>query len=113
VLPAGRFSVVHSNTPALDVELLLCHVLDKPRAWLFTWPEYELTTDQLSAIEALLNQRLNGHPISHLIGTRDFWSLTLKVTPATLIPRPESELLVEQALICFDQQTRKRVSEYL
>ncbi|MCK5894723.1 MAG: peptide chain release factor N(5)-glutamine methyltransferase [Endozoicomonadaceae bacterium] len=97
----------YSNTPALDVELLLCHVLDKPRTWLFTWPDYELTTGQLSAIEQLIDLRLRGHPIAHLIGTWDFWNLTLKVTPATLIPRPDTELLVEQALRCFGQEARK------
>ncbi len=96
-----------SSTPALDVELLLCHVLEKPRSWLFTWPEYELTADQLAAVTQLIDQRLTGHPVAHLIGTRDFWNLTLKVSPDTLIPRPDTELLVEQALACLDPSPHK------
>ncbi len=96
-----------SSTPALDIELLLCHALDKPRSWLFTWPEYELTADQLATVTQLIDQRLTGHPIAHLIGTRDFWNLTLKVSPDTLIPRPDTELLVEQALACLDPSPHK------
>ncbi|OQX33585.1 MAG: protein-(glutamine-N5) methyltransferase, release factor-specific [Oceanospirillales bacterium LUC14_002_19_P2] len=96
-----------SSTPALDVELLICRVLDKPRSWLFTWPEYELTADQLAAVTQLIDQRLAGHPVAHLIGTRDFWNLTLKVSPDTLIPRPDTELLVELALACLDPTPHK------
>ena len=107
ILQRARELTSLSSTPALDVELLLCHVLDKPRSWLFTWPEHELTSDQLAVINQLIDRRLTGHPVAHLIGTRDFWNLTLNVSPDTLIPRPDTELLVEQALACLDPSPYK------
>ncbi|WP_051347301.1 peptide chain release factor N(5)-glutamine methyltransferase [Thiomicrorhabdus chilensis] len=87
-----------SDSPKLDAELLLCHCLGKNRTYLFTWPEKILQPKQQTCFEALLKQRLQGHPIAHLIGQREFWGLNLKVTPDTLIPRPDTEILVETAL---------------
>ncbi|GAA4651856.1 peptide chain release factor N(5)-glutamine methyltransferase [Kistimonas scapharcae] len=107
ILQRARELTSLSSTPALDVELLLCHVLNKPRSWLFTWPEYELTADQLATVNQLIDQRLTGHPVAYLIGTRDFWNLTLNVSPDTLIPRPDTELLVEQALARLDPSPHK------
>ncbi len=63
-----------------------------------TWPERELDAAQQATLQGWLERRLNGEPIAHLIGEREFWSLPLKVSPATLIPRPDTEVLVEQAL---------------
>ena len=87
-----------SDSPRLDAELLLCHVLARPRSYLYTWPEHELGPEQQQQLAALLARRLQGEPIAHILAQREFWSLPLKVTPATLIPRPETELLVEAAL---------------
>lgn len=87
-----------SDSPKLDAELLLCHCLGKNRTYLFTWPEKHLQPQQQTCFENLLKQRLQGHPIAHLIGQREFWGLNLKVTPDTLIPRPDTEILVETAL---------------
>ncbi|WP_281180364.1 peptide chain release factor N(5)-glutamine methyltransferase [Endozoicomonas ascidiicola] len=87
-----------SDTPRLDAELLLSHILDKPRTYFFTWPEAELSDEQLSSFNVLLKKRRNGTPVAYLTGYREFWSLQLKVTDATLIPRPDTELLVELAL---------------
>ncbi|WP_422489028.1 peptide chain release factor N(5)-glutamine methyltransferase [Endozoicomonas sp. ALE010] len=87
-----------SPTPRLDAELLLAHVLHKPRSYFFTWPEALLTSEQMAQLVKLVDQRKAGHPIAYLIGQREFWSLQLKVTEATLIPRPDTELLVELAL---------------
>ncbi len=87
-----------SNTPGLDAELLLAHVLDKPRSYFFTWPEKDLTDQQWQDFQQLLEQRKKGIPVAYLIGEREFWSLTLRVNEATLIPRPDTELLVELAL---------------
>ncbi|HEY6528064.1 MAG TPA: peptide chain release factor N(5)-glutamine methyltransferase [Cellvibrionaceae bacterium] len=89
---------VPSDTARLDVELLLCHCLDKPRSYLRAWPERLLTEQQHQQFKQLLARRLNGEPIAYILGEREFWSLPLKVSPATLIPRPETELLVETAL---------------
>ncbi|MDX1824284.1 MAG: peptide chain release factor N(5)-glutamine methyltransferase [Thiohalomonadales bacterium] len=82
----------------LDAELLLAHVLHKPRTWLHTWPEYELNTEQALEFEQLIARRAKGEPVAHLLGYQEFWSLDLIVTPDTLIPRPETERLVELAL---------------
>ncbi|WBA83062.1 peptide chain release factor N(5)-glutamine methyltransferase [Endozoicomonas sp. GU-1] len=87
-----------SPTPRLDAELLLAHVLHKPRSYFFTWPEALLTSEQMAQLVKLIDQRKAGHPIAYLTGQREFWSLQLKVTEATLIPRPDTELLVELAL---------------
>ncbi|WP_257267003.1 peptide chain release factor N(5)-glutamine methyltransferase [Endozoicomonas sp. ONNA2] len=87
-----------SPTPRLDAELLLAHVLDRPRSYFFTWPETLLTREQLAQFAKLIDQRKAGRPIAYLTGQREFWSLQLKVTEATLIPRPDTELLVELAL---------------
>ena len=90
-----------SDSPALDLSLLLCHVLDRPRSYLSTWPERELDELQQKQFEQLLARRLNGEPIAHILGVREFWSLPLAVTADTLIPRPDTESLVEAALMLF------------
>lgn len=93
----------HSDSARLDAEVLLCHALDKNRAYLLTWPERELTASQLEQFQQLLDGRLAGQPVAHLTGEREFWSLPLKVTPDTLIPRPETELLIEQILQAYPE----------
>ncbi|MGB0458934.1 MAG: peptide chain release factor N(5)-glutamine methyltransferase [Porticoccaceae bacterium] len=87
-----------SDSPQLDCELLLCHVLEVDRTWLRTWPESQVSSAQKSLFIALLDQRVEGMPIAYLIGSRGFWSMDLKVSSDTLIPRPETELLIEIAL---------------
>ncbi len=82
----------------LDAEVLLAHVLDQPRSHLRAWPERALTAAQTAHYEDLVTRRAAGEPVAYLCGRREFWSLELEVTPATLIPRPETELLVELAL---------------
>ncbi|POG24653.1 peptide chain release factor N(5)-glutamine methyltransferase [Aeromonas bestiarum] len=86
------------ESPRADADVLLCHLLDCRRSYLMTWPERELDAAQQARLQDWLSRRLNGEPIAHLIGEREFWSLPLKVSPATLIPRPDTEVLVEQAL---------------
>lgn len=87
-----------SDTAQLDCELLLCHVLGVDQAWLRTWPESTVTPEHAEQFKTLLELRQAGTPIAYLLGSQGFWSLDLKVTAATLIPRPETELLVETAL---------------
>lgn len=82
----------------LDAELLLSFCLGKTRTWLKTWPEHLLTQQTQVKFEDLVGRRLTGEPVAYIIGEQEFWSLSLKVTPDTLIPRPETELLVELAL---------------
>lgn len=86
------------DDPLLDAQVLLAHVLGRDRSWLYAWPEHAPSTAQAAAFEALLQARLNGAPVAHLTGEREFWSIALQVTPQTLIPRPETEQLVEIAL---------------
>ncbi|MEZ9578154.1 MULTISPECIES: peptide chain release factor N(5)-glutamine methyltransferase [unclassified Vibrio] len=87
-----------NTSPSIDAAVLLCHALDKPRSYLLTWPEKHLTSEQESEFNALLKRRLTGEPVAYIIGEREFWSLPLKVSPSTLIPRPDTERLVEVAL---------------
>ncbi|EIJ33724.1 peptide chain release factor N(5)-glutamine methyltransferase [Thiothrix nivea] len=87
-----------SESARADAEILLAHCLQKPRTWLFTWPEKEIDANIVAEFQRLLTEREQGVPVAHLTGQREFWTLNLKVTPDTLIPRPETELLVETAL---------------
>lgn len=91
-------TLASGESPRADADALLCHLLDCRRSYLMTWPERELDAAQQATLQGWLARRLNGEPIAHLIGEREFWSLPLKVSPATLIPRPDTEVLVEQAL---------------
>ena len=92
------------DTARLDAEVLLSHVLNKPRSYLFSWPEKKLCETQLADFYALLKKRKLGEPIAYLLGSQEFWSLQFKVTPATLIPRPETEQLVDAVLAHFPQE---------
>lgn len=90
-----------SPLPArLETELLLMHVLNTSRSTLIAYPERTLDTTQHHHFTALLARRMRGEPIAYLLNEKEFWSLPLHVTPDTLIPRPETELLVE----CMLQQ---------
>jgi len=94
---AAKLAAV-TSTPRLDAEVLLAHVLQRPRSWLFSWPDHSIDESLHASFTALLARRAQGEPVAYLIGQQAFWTLELLVTPAVLIPRPETELLVEQAL---------------
>lgn len=98
LLDAAVARLRESDSPHLDAEVLLCHTLGKSRAWLLTWPEHDVDRDTAGRFEALIARRAAGAPVAHLTGRREFWSLDLEVDATTLIPRPETELLVERAL---------------
>jgi release factor glutamine methyltransferase len=87
----------------LEAELFLAEVLGKDRSYLHAWPERTLSPAQHHAFQALLSRRLAGEPVAYILGHREFWSLDLRITPDVLIPRPETELLVELALAAFSQ----------
>jgi len=93
-----RCSELSDDSARRDTEILLCHALDKPRTWLYTWPESDVEAPRVQAFDQLLAARKQGRPVAHLIGRREFWSLNLRVNEHTLIPRPETETLVEWAL---------------
>ncbi|MGY6629876.1 MAG: peptide chain release factor N(5)-glutamine methyltransferase [Wenzhouxiangella sp.] len=82
----------------LEGELLLCHLLDKPRSWLFAHSDEALPESLAPALEALLERRVQGEPLAYLLGQREFYGREFLVNPHVLIPRPETELLVELTL---------------
>ena len=86
------------DQPRLEAEVLLACALDKPRSYLYAWPEQVPEYKHRHRFEHLVKLRIAGKPIAYLTGSREFWSLQLSVNEATLIPRPETELLVEQTL---------------
>ena len=86
------------NSAAIDSKMLLAACLQRDVVFLHTWPEKLLDKAQMQRFQEYIAQRSLGHPVAHIIGYRDFWSLRLNVSPATLIPRPETELLIEIAL---------------
>ena len=85
-------------TARLDAELLLSHVIDRPRTWLYTWGDRPIDDDDRARFETLLARRAAGEPVAYLTGRREFWGLALETSPHTLIPRPDTERLVEAAL---------------
>lgn len=95
----------------IDAELLLLHVLGKPRSWLIAHADDVLDPPLVEAYEGLLARRQVGEPVAYIVGRRGFWSLDLEVTPATLIPRPETELLVELALERLPRGDEARVAD--
>ncbi|HEX5363551.1 MAG TPA: peptide chain release factor N(5)-glutamine methyltransferase, partial [Gallionella sp.] len=95
-----------SGTARIEVQMLLQATLQVNRAYLLAHPEQVLNELQSATYGALFERRLNGEPIAYILGEREFFGLNFKVTPATLIPRPDTELLVELALQKIPQQGR-------
>ncbi|ART64211.1 peptide chain release factor N(5)-glutamine methyltransferase [Kushneria marisflavi] len=85
-------------TPHLDAQLLMAHVLGRSRTWLYTWGDREIEGVELEQFNNLVERREQGEPVAWLLGYREFFGLRLAVSPHTLIPRPDTETLVEQAL---------------
>lgn len=108
---AGRRLAGVSDSPRLDAEILLAHVLAKPRSYLHAWPERRVGEADARRFARLLDRRLAGEPVAYLIRRREFWSLELAVSPATLIPRPETERLVELALARLPADRAVRVAD--
>lgn len=100
-----------SDSPRLDAQLLLAHALDKPRSYLYAWPERVPEHHQTHYFNELLERRLAGEPVAYILKRREFWSLDLRITPAALIPRPETELLVELALKHIPLEHSTRVAD--
>jgi release factor glutamine methyltransferase len=90
-----------SKTPRLDAELLMSKTLMVERNYFYAHPEEKLTAKDLKSLRIFLERRLKGEPIAYILGWKEFWSLKLQVTPDVLIPRPETELLVELILQNF------------
>ncbi len=101
----------NSDQARLEAEILLAHVLDKPRTYLHAWPEAELSEKQALRFGNFVEQRAAGRPVAYLTGYREFWSLDFEVTADTLIPRPETELLVEQTLALLPAHKNLQVAD--
>jgi len=97
-LKSASESLTEYESARLDAELLLCHVLNCDRTKLYAWPEQELSAAQLEQLDGLITKRLSGDPIAYLVGQREFWSLPFDVSPDVLVPRADTELIVELAL---------------
>lgn len=94
-------SLLIGDGARLDAELLLAYVLQKPRSYLYTWPDQPLTESQYQQYVRLLQQCASGKPLAYITGEREFWSMSLQVNEHTLIPRPETEQLVDAVLADF------------
>jgi release factor glutamine methyltransferase len=94
----SRFTAENVPSPRMNAELLLRFTLDCDRAYLYAHPERELTRDELSRYDVALNERARGVPAQYITGHQEFWGMDLIVSPAVLIPRPETEHLIETAL---------------
>nr|MBS0022056.1 peptide chain release factor N(5)-glutamine methyltransferase [Gammaproteobacteria bacterium] len=88
----------NSDAARIEAETLLGHTLNKPRHYAYLWPQRPITAAHYQRFKALCRRRAAGEPLAYILRRREFWSLDLEVTPATLIPRPETECLVEAAL---------------
>jgi release factor glutamine methyltransferase len=100
-LPAGN----------LEAEILLAYCLEAPRSLLYANPEMELSNQRREFFQSLVERRVRGEPIAYITGVREFWSLSLRVTPDVLIPRPETEQLVEAALAHIPQDATWRIAD--
>ncbi len=98
-----------SDSARLDAELLLCRAIDMPRSYLFAHADEELDADAIGRLELTLERRLDGEPLAYICGVKEFWSMELMVTPATLVPRPDTEILVEQALGQIPRRAEYRI----
>ena len=98
LLNLAREKLAESPSARFDAEILMAYVLESKRSFLYANPEQELPDNRSDAFKKLIRQRAAGQPIAYLVESSEFWSLTLKVNPAVLIPRPDTERLVEAAL---------------
>ncbi|MEW6717840.1 MAG: peptide chain release factor N(5)-glutamine methyltransferase [Chloroflexota bacterium] len=98
----------NSETPSLDAQVLLAHILSRARAWVLSHPEATLTDQQQHVLNLAVYRLENGEPLPYLIGKREFYGLDFSVNHNVLIPRPETELLVDQALEWLHKHPGKR-----
>ncbi|MGQ7261687.1 peptide chain release factor N(5)-glutamine methyltransferase [Vreelandella sp. V005] len=95
---AKRLQAAGSASPRVDAEVLMCHVLERDRTWLYTWGDKMCSAQEQARFDALIDARAEGKPVAYLTGEREFWGLRLATSSTTLIPRPDTETLVEIAL---------------
>jgi release factor glutamine methyltransferase len=99
---------ITSDTPELDAQVLLANILDKPRTWVITHSEAQLTQPQLASAKKTLSRLEAGEPLPYVLGHWEFFGLDLELTPDVLIPRPETELMVERAIKWLEASPERR-----
>lgn len=87
-----------TDSPKIDAEILMAKAIKKNRSYLYTWPEKQLSTNEINEFRFLLSSRLIGKPIAYILGKKEFWGLEFKVNESTLIPRPDTEIVVDKAI---------------
>jgi release factor glutamine methyltransferase len=98
----------HTDTPSLDASVLIAHIIDKPRTWVMAHPEVRLTTEQQKHLDDSLRRLERGESFPYVLGHWEFFGLDFDITPDVLIPRPETELLVEKALAWLAESPVRR-----
>lgn len=109
LLQSSSETLHESDSALLDVQILLAHVLQVNRSYFYTWPEKTVETATLNSFNQLFERRSQGEPIAYIIGEQEFWSLPFKVSPATLIPRGDTEVLVDAVLNCITSSQAKGI----
>ncbi len=104
-----RLTVAACDTPRLDAELLLAYTLNKDRSWLYRYPDYALKAEQITSFLSLLKRRVQREPMAYIVESKGFFGLDFWVNRHVLIPRPETELLIETALVKTNAILNKRV----
>lgn len=103
-------SLTHSETPFLEVQVITASVLGQSREWVIAHPNFLLTSMQIDQLNSVLNRLIQGEPLAYLTGQQSFYGLDFFVSPAVLIPRPETELLVEEAIQWLEENPRRRTA---
>ncbi|MDX2417660.1 MAG: peptide chain release factor N(5)-glutamine methyltransferase [Xanthomonadales bacterium] len=111
LLTFAREKLADSTSARFDAEILMAHVLESKRSFLYAHPEMELPDSRSDSFKKLIKQRVQGQPVAYLTETSEFWSLPLKVNPAVLIPRPDTERLVEVALTKIPENADWRIAD--
>ena len=101
-------NAAHSNTPVLDAQVLLAHIVQKPRAWVLAYPETTLAPQQQKSLREAAARLQTGTPLPYILGHWEFYGLDFTLSPDVLIPRPETELLIEEALQWLQAHPQKR-----
>jgi release factor glutamine methyltransferase len=109
LLEWAKSQLPHADNPLLEAQVLLAHALNCERIYLYTWPNKEVSKTQQTQFEALISRRIAKEPFAYILGYKEFWSLKLKVSPDTLIPRWDTELLVQTALAKLPKEQPLRI----
>ncbi len=111
IIASHRLAAAGCATPSLDGELLLAHTMGRERTWLYIYPRHRLQADQLAKFDELLQRRERREPVAYLVGHKEFFGLEFRVNRHVLIPRPETELLVETALALYPANTTLKIAD--